>query len=491
MANVFETMFIELIIDKDKLNKSVDDSIKKFQNFARDAISILGAIAVASKINQIADQFTNAADASAKFARTLGDNLQKVEAMGEAVIRSGGSIDGFRSSMMALSERIGQAAMGQGEAVETFARLGIASRTANGNLRKSSDVLMQLNRQFQGLSKVQQIQFGKRLGLDEGTIKMLQTAPKELDALIKRQMQLGVLNERQAFLSEKYRDALSDTSQAFRSLAGSLLEFILPAMIRFQEFLQGLAIMMREHKGFFTTVFIAIGAAILKFALPPMLKLALATTVAFLPFIKIAAILTAVGVVIGLIVDDILTFIQGGESLIGKLVSGFKIFFTMLKTTTPMFAIIEGFIKKMVNLFKMMQGMTWGTWEDFIRNMGSIGTVILDNLKGAFNKVKETIQPIINWIIEKWSSMVNIISDKFAPFTKGLENIKNNLSGAGESVKGWLGFGNKNNTTNNTSNSVGVNTINVNVNNGDPDTIANGIYDSLSNPMYSAGMGAR
>lgn len=485
MGNVLDQMFVEILVDDGKLNKSISGSINKFKDFARNTISILGAIAVAIKINEIVDQFTQGSDDVAKFSRQLGESSDKMQVFSEVAVRSGGSVNGFRSSMESLTEKIGQASMGQGEGAEIFSRIGISAMNANGQIKKSSQILLELNGSFQKLSSTKQIEYGKKLGLDSGTIKMIQQSPKALQDLIKRQTELGVVNKKTLEQSEKYRDSIADTQQSWNSLVGSILEHVLPAFTFFQEKLQDLFIFMRENKAFIIGFIAGIGAIIATAAVPPMVALAAATVTAFLPFIKLGAIAAAVGLAIGLIFDDVMSFLNGGDSVIGKFTGFFKTAFDFLMKFNIHFKLVVNIIKSIVYLFKQLTSMSWGSMDDFINNMLTIGENIKSALENAFNGLKEKVKPIIDWILEAWTTMVQNLEVKFKPFLDGIDNVKDGIGNTWSNIKGMFGMSSNQQTSNNsTSNSMGVNTINVNVPSGNPQQIATGISSELSTAMF-------
>ncbi|MGL4898016.1 MAG: hypothetical protein ACRC31_06245, partial [Cetobacterium sp.] len=135
MANAIDTLFIEFLLDNGALNKSVDKASKKLKDFATGSISILGAIAVAVKMNEIVDQFTQGADELLKFSNQLGESTEKMQFFEEVALRSGGTVNGFRSSMEKLAEKTSEASRGTGEAMEIFARLGINIRNTDGSLK--------------------------------------------------------------------------------------------------------------------------------------------------------------------------------------------------------------------------------------------------------------------------------------------------------------------------------------------------------------------
>ena len=342
------------VIDTDKaaedLGKTFLDTIGQAKGAIAGILS-LGAI-TASVVAQAA-----ATDELGKFSQRLGLNIEEVGSWSEAVARSGGSADTFRNSVETLSDNLTELAQtGGGPAAEAFARLGVSATDAEGNMKGVFDLLPELADSFQGLSEAQSVELGKKLGLDQATILLLQQGRGEVDALVERQKALGVATEKDAEIAAAFNDAMDDLQQVFGSLSREVGAYLLPAFTAILGGVEGIVTFLRDNKQLVVGFFIAVAGIITTVYLPAMLKAAAVTIAANLPFIALVAVATAVAAVFALLYDDFQSFISGGESVIG---------------------LIQGKILTAFEDFKKSILDTWETFKGFFSffNRGSDMTV--------------------------------------------------------------------------------------------------------------------
>ena len=289
-------------------------------DLAKTAAGALGALFAVNAIQSGIISTAAEADEILKFSQRLNENVEEVDAWGGAVVRSGGSASAFRSSLETLNEKLVDTAVrGTSEVLPFFNQLGIAITDSNGQARSTLDVLPELADAFQGLSRQQSAGIGKKLGLDEGTILLLQQGRGEIDKLIERQKLLGVTTEEQAQLSAKFNDLMADTGQAFDNIGRMLTVEALPFLNSFLETVTDIVIWLRENKTIATGFFSGVALAITGFFLPAMVAAGGAVLAASSPFIAIGAIVGGIGAAFALAYDDIQAFLAGNDSVIGEL----------------------------------------------------------------------------------------------------------------------------------------------------------------------------
>ena len=142
------------------------------------------------------------------------------------------------------------------------------------------------------------------MGLDESTILLLQHGRREVEAIIEKQKELGVVNARDAEQVKKFNEAIHDAGVASRTF---FRELISPAIPYFTKFIQYFI----EHKDLVVGGFLGAAAA------------AVALTIALTPISWVtAAIAAGIGLLIGLfaiVYEDVQAFRHGQESLIGDI----------------------------------------------------------------------------------------------------------------------------------------------------------------------------
>lgn len=436
--------------DASQLNKSVDEANRKGEKLndtmkkADGAATMLGgsfvemlataggALAAAFSFGAMMNGIMAAndyADRLGEVSDALGVNIEELDAWGRAVQFSGGSAEAFQATLQNL---VADFAMidtkGTSRTLPFWKELGINVKDAHGKMRDVMDVLPDLAEKFEGLSKGEAMGMGRKLGLDEGTIMLLQRGRREVDEMVKKQKELGVTTKEQAEFAGQYNDAMDEMSLAFRGLFMAVGGSVLPAFKAIAEGITRVVSFFRQHSDFITGLLIAIGAAIAVFVLPSLISMAAATIAAFWPFMLIGAAIAGVIGLFALLYDDIVAFRNGSDSMIGEiakkwpivgdvvngLVDTIKYFvdFTAaafglladlildpahawdnfvgkitggIETVRGHFPFLFGLIDGLANGFVTMGDVIMGVWDAIVATiMGAI-----DSVKGAVSDVQE------------------------------------------------------------------------------------------------------
>lgn len=279
----------------------------------------------------------------------------------------------------------------------------------------------------------------------------LQAGRREVEALLVKERELGVVTKLQGEIADKFGDQLDDTRHAFRSLWLVVSENVLPVLTWLAEKFQNVALFMRKHSDFIVGIMIALGAAILTFALPPMLSLAAATLAAFAPFLIMGAIVAALAVGFALLYDDIMNFIDGNDSLIGQIVEKFPLIKTIVMGAVDA---IKGFGNAMLWTLETAGSVIQILFDLWTRMMGAIyefsglGMLVNFIVKGwadQFKGLGQIVGDVWDWIIVKVqqamaviSSAIGLVKGIAGAITSGLDSAKGAL---GLTVNGGTGLG--------------------------------------------------
>jgi len=254
-------------------------------------------------------------DGLAKVSDRMGENINDMAAWQESVKKSGGDIGAFQGTLKGFTSQLQDLSVkGQNEMLPFLQKLGISFKDNNGNIKSALTLFPEIAESFEKLSKTESAGIGQKLGLDEGTVLLLQQGRKAVEDQIKAQKGLFNITREQAKIFENFNDSIDDTKTAFRGMYVQLGADVLPILQYFMEKLQGGISFMAEHKDFVTGAFIGLGAAISAYAIPAIIKFGIATFTAFAPFYVIGGIIAGVALAVGLLYDEISTFISGGNS---------------------------------------------------------------------------------------------------------------------------------------------------------------------------------
>lgn len=286
--------------------------------FAGAALASFSLAAMTSEIMAAAD----AADHLDETAERLSVSIEDLSAWGDLVKKQGGSADGFAASIEGLNLQLTQLEVtGKSRAAPFLKELGIDLEDAANKGKTAMDFLPQIADAFSQMGTQQSVALGRRLGFDQATIMTLQAGSREVEALLAKERELGVVTKRQGEIAAEFNDTLDDTRHSFRSVWLGVSEFVLPPLTWMLKKFQEVAKFMREHSDFIVGLMIALGAAIAAYVIPPLISMGAAVVVAFAPFILAGVLVAALATAFALLYEDIVTFMEGGDSMIGQILN--------------------------------------------------------------------------------------------------------------------------------------------------------------------------
>jgi hypothetical protein len=336
MANGIDAVLLSLKIDTREVKTGIADISKRLGELEKSAsgaargvaeTSPAGAAAVSS-LNTLAETVKKTALAyfslrgAARMAsdyisnalgmgyaaQNLNENIETVNAFGEAAARNGGSVQGFQNSLASLTDKMRKARL-EGEAgiYTPLARLGVGGFNAD---TKGSDMMLRIADRMKGLSNAAALTFGRELGFDDATIRTLQQGRAEVEKLIVKYKELGVYSQKDFEAARKLKTAMQDLRQSFAFLATQTMRTLTPALQWIAVKLNDITRWIRDNEQFVRAFFIGLAVIITAAAIPAILKMAAASLAAFAPLLLIGAI-------IALLADDFLTWKNGGRSALG------------------------------------------------------------------------------------------------------------------------------------------------------------------------------
>ena len=431
-----ETLVYELTADTSKLieaenkatneTKKLDKELQKVEDtsnsLGKSLLSMVGGFVGAAASGFALSTFVNVI-ASAKdytialenTSNQLGIARDELSAFHRVAEQNGGTMDEFNSSIVNLNEKINEL----GNSADTIIspalnRFGISLKDTNGVLKTSTELMPELADMFSQISKQESANIGKKLGLDNATIRMLQMGRAELDEQIKTQKELFSVTDEQVEIFQRFDKTLAQNKQAFRYLGTELGATVMPILEFFIKKINGGIEFLAKHKDFAVGVIIALSGAITAYALPSMIRLGIATVTAFAPFYLIGAVIAGAAVTIGLLYEDLMVFLEGGTS-------GFQNMLEWLGFTgEEIESIRQAFI---------IAGEQIGAIFD---TLGTIIKALFGGLVAGGRVIFETFEPVLKLIGE---GLVGAI--------KTALGFIDTLSNAVGAVADWLGFGSK------------------------------------------------
>ncbi|WP_368872195.1 hypothetical protein [Proteus terrae] len=372
-------------------------------------------------------------------AEALELPVEDVDAFGKVITSMGGDAQGARDSLMDMSESIGEALQdtSSGKA-DVFKSLNISLKDMKGESIGAMEGIYRLSDAVQGMSKEEAVFRIKEVGItDNKIVESILKGRKELEELTKKQKENGVVTKELALQSQKYKEVTGGLKTVFSSVMMSIMNSALPALTKVLSWVQTFVKFCQENKNLLIGFFSAIGLAVALYYVPPMLAAASATLAATWPIIAIIAIIALLAMAFAIVYDDIMNFIDGNDSMIGRILEKyprlkivilalwetFKKLFEYLKVIVGVVADIvvagwelmasglKAYIKFLINCISVIAG--WG------KSFAGVFNTVSDAVVGAFEWMWEQVKKIIGWV------------------NTGLDAVKNGW----KSAKEFFGFG--------------------------------------------------
>lgn len=376
MAQTLDTLVVELVLNSAAFTAQ-SKGVEKALNGIKTAAQATGLVVAAMFVKSGISQFVSQAQELGNLSRSVRENAEDLQAWGEAVKREGGTAEGFNSTVKKLSDDLMSIPLtgGNSPLLGGLSRLGVQFRNLDGSMRKPLAVLKDLSARFQGMSAAQSLAIGKKLGLDEATIRLLQKGRKGLDELLLKYKELGVMSNQDIKTGERLKKMFQDYQQVITALGLRFIRFFLPAAEKVSQWLTTAAKWVQQHSRVVEAAILAISLAITGALVPALLKLA---------FNPVVLGLTAIAALITLVIEDIMAFRAGADSVTGDVVEYFNNVWTAIQD-------IGAAIAELWNSFVSIPGVS-ETLEAIItpfRWLKDLISWLIDGISTLFEKIAE------------------------------------------------------------------------------------------------------
>jgi hypothetical protein len=219
---------VKIGADTSELDRKLGDTQARLRRFARIAGAATAAVATATAALFV--RTSQALDAQAKLAQSLGTTVQSMQVLERAGELAGVSMSGIEQATKDLTRRLSQAAAGTGPAAEALDRL---------NLSAGELMAMPLDERVRRINKAinefvpatERAAVAGQLFGEEGSIAMARLDSETLRQATQDIRDFGVaIGEDAADQIERANDALSRIQLVFRGMANQLTAALAPAV---------------------------------------------------------------------------------------------------------------------------------------------------------------------------------------------------------------------------------------------------------------------
>ena len=385
MNDVLKQFRIVFGIDTKPLDSGVQKAESTLKRFGR-VFNSIAATYFSYKIMQ--GVINGFADFNTKLGHStslMGYNIENVSAMGGALKRFGGDTQSVINSLNALNSGLQDAKFGGGALIDVAKRYGLSISTSNGKLMSAEQLLKSLSYQLQRYDKQTRVAIASQLGLDESLVRAFSNGGKELQRLIDKQKQYGIITAKDVRISDNFNNAVLDLKDSFGGVVKMFSRLVLPLLTKLIKLLTSFVEFMKKHKQFVIAFFSALLIAMIP-VLAILGKMAVASAAAFAPIYAVIGVITT----IALVVEDIYYYFMGWDSVTGDLVKKFPLLGKALETIRPIFMAIKQAFSD------IMDFLSDPSWDNFINIFKNIGNAIISMIEAPIARVKAILNDMID-----------------------------------------------------------------------------------------------
>lgn len=312
MGGVFESFVMLFESDASKLDKGVKESTKTADGLEK---TLLHTDQVANTLGaSLLDVAKNAATALTGFLA-----FEAVKAMTTASAEATNELGDMATKARVSVETL-HALRGELEANGKDAgALGGELEALAQRFRNPEKALGLIADRIKGMSQFRAKAFGEQFGLGADTVSLLMQGKKGLDDIIARNKELGTVTKEQVEVAQKFRTQQSMTNRVWDDLRRTVATAVLPAFTWALDAMQRFGMWIRDNRPFVIAFFGAVAAIITTMYLPALVRAVAATYALLAPYLAVAAVVAALGAIFALVVDDVMAFMNGQNSVIGEL----------------------------------------------------------------------------------------------------------------------------------------------------------------------------
>lgn len=418
----------------DKLKNTSTYSFGQMQKSFMSLLKTIGLFAVVRGTIQRSLDFYEQAEQLDFLAQKTGIAAERLQELSFVSARYGGTVEGTVSSVENIRTN-----------KEEYQKAGIRIE------QDPSKTLENVAKKMQTLkSDAQKWQLADSLGLDEATTRALIEGVDKYNESLQKGAKYKLYTKEDIQRMREYRQIQQDIRDGVNNIFGSIYRLLLPAITAVSKVIRTITDWLREHEG--AVKIVATLAAIAAAIGGVILAVKAAGMVLGVLNPQIAAIIAVITLLIA-IINDLIVFIQGGDSIIGEILD-------KLGYDT------EAIRKDVVGAINAIKEGVSGLIEWFQR-LGQKGAELAQQLKAIWDGIPEPLKKMIGGGVKAMALINPMTAGPAAAITAGqtvLAKYKKNPANAVPAGAQSTYFNSQSQNATNTHNSKNVaNNKNVSV----------------------------
>lgn len=384
--------------DIEKGAKQGSQALQKLDSMASKVFSAIkgyaGPLAAMFGAKMMFTNFIDEGDKLDKLSKEVRMNVSELDAWRKANVAAGGSADAFTNALKSFTDRTGA----------------------------SASVFLRMGKQLNGMNDAQANYALKYLGLTRESAAVFLQNNKQMNELVGKYRQMA-LSPKDAENARRFKIQGEITTMSMKNLGNQVAKVFLPyvdkGMKKFGEFTDFVA----QHSEFIKIALeLVAGAAAL--ALGPKSALMLGGKALGLLASPVGLVVAGI-VALALALDDLISFAKGGPSAFEDLLRSMGTSDDEIKELRKSFQDAWKAIQDLMDALKPVGDLFLQAFgsvikvaiETIVLTIGKVAEVIAkvinsvsglrDKFVGAFESIKSSIQPIVDWISSALSDITN------------------------------------------------------------------------------------
>ena len=291
-----------------------------FRGLLEGALSFFAVIASGRELMNFISETSEADKSTGRLAKALGIGVEELDAWQKACIMADGTAEGFQASVKALAGNLVDIEKGlprAERALKVFNAAGVTG-LARGRHAEVLEVLDQLAEMMSKMNAFEAMRLGQRMGLDEGTIRLLRQGKEGIAQVREEMASLGLTSQADVDAAESLEDAQKKLKMSGTAVGHQIMQVMLPALQWIAEKLLVVSQWAKEHGETVKAVFVGLAAGLTAAAVAA-LPLAAEMIAISWPIFAIGVAVAALAAGITYLMIEWKKWKEGGEQATGAL----------------------------------------------------------------------------------------------------------------------------------------------------------------------------
>jgi hypothetical protein len=409
----------------EKMKEQGEKAGEFFEKLKEHAIEFFGIMASTGAFLAFTESTIKSQTAVNHLSEETKMSVEDISLWQNAAVIAGGSAEGFNQSLKGMGESL--IAIEKGlpraqRAMKAFEAAGIHG-LGKGKHVEITDMYQKIHDKFQGLSMVEAQTLGKRMQLDEATIRVLHKSGEEYDEFMAKAKAAGQITKEQAEAAEQTEEALNGLKISMQHAAEVVVQLMLPGIKWLSEALTKVAQWAQQNPEVIKAVLLGIAAA----ALVMGQNAIIAGAKMFAGWVMATGGLILIPALIGAVIAGLALLYMKSETFRELIAGGWNYIRTIMialwDTVKDVFGAIESGLDLLVGIFTMdgsRISAAWGSVCGFInaafKKLGAIlvfyvltmAVAVVNTFNLMWGVIKKPAETFFNWIAEKFAAVAKV-----------------------------------------------------------------------------------